>query len=69
MSRYKGKVYAWDVANEIFDENGGFRASPWNRKDKGITMDDMAKIAFQAARKAVSDRPFGVTTGLAAWTL
>jgi GH35 family endo-1,4-beta-xylanase len=54
VGRYKGKIYAWDVANEIFDESGNFRASPWNRRDKGINMDEMVKIAFEAARKAVS---------------
>jgi endo-1,4-beta-xylanase len=49
MGRYRGRIYAWDVANEIFDEGGGFRQSVWSRVLGG---DEMVRIAFEAARKA-----------------
>jgi endo-1,4-beta-xylanase len=29
VERYRGKVFAWDVVNEAFDENGGLRDSIW----------------------------------------
>ncbi|QDS71205.1 hypothetical protein FKW77_010288 [Venturia effusa] len=49
MTRYKGRIYAWDVANEILDESGNFRQSVWSNVLGG---DAMVKIAFEAARKA-----------------
>ncbi|MFC4589160.1 endo-1,4-beta-xylanase [Sphaerisporangium corydalis] len=48
VGHFKGKIYAWDVVNEIFDDNGGFRSSFWSQKLGQTFVAD----AFTAARAA-----------------
>lgn len=49
MGRYAGKIFAWDVANEVIDENqsDGLRRSTWYT----ITGLDYLRTAFRVARE------------------
>lgn len=45
VKRYKNDVTSWDVVNEVVDDNGELRNSPWYQ----ITGTDYIKVAFETA--------------------
>ncbi|MDI6100403.1 endo-1,4-beta-xylanase [Actinoplanes sp. NEAU-A12] len=71
MGHYRGKLYAWDVVNEAFAENGSRRSS--NLQSTG---NDWIEAAFRAARAAdpgvqlcyndynIENRTYGKTQGV-----
>ncbi len=51
--RYAGRIHAWDVVNEVIDNDGSYRPTTWV---KGIgDGDEMVKLAFQYASQYAPD--------------
>lgn len=51
--RYAGKVHAWDVVNEVIDNDGSYRPTTWV---KGIgDGDELVKLAFKYASQYAPD--------------
>jgi len=51
--RYKGRIHAWDVVNEVIDNDGSYRPTTWV---KGIgDGDELVKKAFQFASQYAPD--------------
>ena len=48
VGRYKGKIHAWDVVNEAFEDDGTLRNSIW----KQHIGDNYISLAFKYAREA-----------------
>lgn len=48
MQRYQGKIFEYDVCNEIFEEDGSFRNSFWYRRFG----EEIYEYAFTVARQA-----------------
>lgn len=48
VGRYKGRILGWDVVNEIFNDDGTFRQSPYYR----IIGPEFVELAFKFAHEA-----------------
>jgi endo-1,4-beta-xylanase len=54
VTRYKGKVDAWDVVNEAFEDDGTWRQSPFYR----IIGENFIHLAFEFAQEADPEAEF-----------
>ncbi|TLS45936.1 endo-1,4-beta-xylanase [Streptomyces montanus] len=52
VKRYKGKIYQWDVVNEVFEEDGSLRNSIWLQKLGPSYIADAFRWAHAADPKA-----------------
>lgn len=51
--RYKGRVHAWDVVNEVIDDDGSYRPTTWV---KGVgDGDELVRLAFKFANQYAPD--------------
>jgi endo-1,4-beta-xylanase len=48
VSHYKGKIYAWDVVNEAFEEDGTLRESIWHKNFGHNYIAEALKTAHEA---------------------
>ena len=48
MGHYRGQIYAWDVVNEAFNDDGTFRESVWFT----TLGEEYIELAFRWARQA-----------------
>ena len=51
--RYKGRVHAWDVVNEVIDNDGSYRPTTWVNGVGGG--DELVKLAFKFASEYAPD--------------
>lgn len=55
VTHFKGKVYAWDVVNEIMGEDGQYRSDKgWEKYYPG-NLDDLVALAFKTAHRCDPD--------------
>jgi len=48
MARYKGRIYGWDVVNEVLNEDGSMRSSVYSN----VMQEDFIGVGFRAAKAA-----------------
>lgn len=52
VSRYKGKIQAWDVVNEAVEDDGKFRQSPWYKTTGTAFIEQAFRTAHEVDPKA-----------------
>lgn len=51
VTHFAGKVYAWDVVNEVVNEEGGYRSDKGWKKYYDGDLDDLVALAFSTAQR------------------